>query len=80
MLEPRLVELVKCSFTCKRARLLVSLRVCVKCATLCVIGAAMARVGVVLVVLVVLCGSCWSVNPGFRTALTSKGLDYSKWA
>lgn len=32
-----------------------------------------------VVLLVVLSGTCWSVNPGFRTALTSKAMDYSEW-
>ena len=29
-------------------------------------------------VFIVLLSGCWAVNPGFRVAFTTKGLDYSK--
>ena len=32
-----------------------------------------------VVFLAALFGCCWSVNPGLRTALTSKGLNYGEW-
>ena len=33
-----------------------------------------------VIFLLTLYGGCWSVNPGFRTAITSKGLDYREEA
>ena len=73
-----------CGFLRNTSRLHALLYIYTIIIRLCLIAvcrSAMARGGICwspLALLLVLCGSCWSAGPGFRTALTSKGLDYSK--